>query len=145
MTRTHKTKSTGSSRKQKIEKVQKGRKGVKIAKKASPDASSDEKKRKRRYRPGTVALREIGRYQKSTKLLMSKGPLRRLVRSISEKYSSKGVRFTGKSFVAIQEAVEDRLLGTLRLANDICTYSGRMTMSANDVMLAHKIRKGEVV
>lgn len=35
---------------------------------------------KKRYKPGTVALREIRRYQKSTDLLLLKTPFQRLVR-----------------------------------------------------------------
>ena len=44
-------------------------------------ASGDEK-RKIRFRPGTVALREIRRYQKSTRNLLPRAPFHRLVRSI---------------------------------------------------------------
>ena len=39
-----------------------------------------------RYRPGTVALREIRRYQKSTELLIRKLPFQRLVREIAQKF-----------------------------------------------------------
>ena len=38
-----------------------------------------EQKKKRRFRPGMVALREIRRYQKSMELLIRKLPFRRLV------------------------------------------------------------------
>ena len=37
---------------------------------------------KKRYRPGTVALREILKYQKSTDLLIRKLPFQRLVKEI---------------------------------------------------------------
>ena len=37
----------------------------------------------RRFRPGTVALREIRRYQKSTDLLIRKLPFQRIVREIA--------------------------------------------------------------
>jgi hypothetical protein len=40
-----------------------------------------------RFRPGTVALREIRRYQKSTELLILKLPFQRLVREISVDYN----------------------------------------------------------
>ena len=43
-------------------------------------------KRPHRYRPGTVALREIRRYQKSTELLCRKGPFRRLVREVAQDF-----------------------------------------------------------
>ena len=43
--------------------------------------SRDAPAKKRRYRPGTVALREIRRYQKSTDLLLRKLPFARVVRA----------------------------------------------------------------
>ena len=41
-----------------------------------------------RYRPGTVALREIRRYQKSTELLIRKLPFQRLVRELAQEYKT---------------------------------------------------------
>ena len=41
-------------------------------------------KKPHRYRPGTVALREIRRYQKSTELLIRRLPFQRLVREIAQ-------------------------------------------------------------
>uniref|UniRef100_A0A671S087 Histone H3 n=1 Tax=Sinocyclocheilus anshuiensis TaxID=1608454 RepID=A0A671S087_9TELE len=41
-------------------------------------------KKPHRYRPGTVALREIRRYQKCTELLIRKLPFQRLVREIAQ-------------------------------------------------------------
>jgi len=45
----------------------------------SADYAAAPQRRKPRYKPGTVALREIRRYQKSTELLMAKLPFSRLV------------------------------------------------------------------
>lgn len=39
-------------------------------------------RKKHRYRPGTVALREIRKYQKSTDLLLAKLPFSRVVRGV---------------------------------------------------------------
>ena len=39
-----------------------------------------------RYRPGTVALREIRRYQKTSELLIRKLPFSRLVREIAQDF-----------------------------------------------------------
>ena len=47
------------------------------------------KKKPHRYRPGTVALREIRRYQKSTKLLIRRLPFQRLVREIAQDLKRK--------------------------------------------------------
>jgi histone H3 len=44
--------------------------------------SQDADRKKNRFRPGTVALREIKRYQKSTSMLLPRAPFQRLVRNI---------------------------------------------------------------
>jgi histone H3 len=47
--------------------------------------------------PGTVALREIRRYQKSGDLLIKKLPFQRLVREIAQNYKQAAeLRFQGK-------------------------------------------------
>ncbi|THU60034.1 hypothetical protein C4D60_Mb07t08370 [Musa balbisiana] len=43
-------------------------------------------KKPHRFRPGTVALREIRKYQKSTELLIRKLPFQRLVREIAQDF-----------------------------------------------------------
>ena len=50
-------------------------------------------KKPHRYRPGTVALREIRRYQKSTDLLIRKLPFQRLVREIVQQNHGIQYRF----------------------------------------------------
>ncbi|KAL7501777.1 hypothetical protein ACHAXN_000129, partial [Cyclotella atomus] len=62
-------------------------------------------KKPHRYRPGTVALREIRRYQKSTDLLVRRLPFYRLVREIAADYK-KDLRFQRFAILAMQEAAE---------------------------------------
>ena len=50
----------------------------KVARKSAPNSGGGMKK-PHRYRPGTVALREIRKYQKSTNLLLRRQPFQRLV------------------------------------------------------------------
>ena len=50
-----------------------------IAVKAPCKPPSQQLKKKRRFRPGTVALREICQYQKSTKLLIRRAPFQRVI------------------------------------------------------------------
>merc|ERR1712179_503794 len=57
-----------------------GQLATKAARKSAPATGGV--KKPHRYRPGTVALREIRRYQKSTELLLRKPPFQRLVREI---------------------------------------------------------------
>uniref|UniRef100_A0A8K9VB82 Histone H3 n=1 Tax=Oncorhynchus mykiss TaxID=8022 RepID=A0A8K9VB82_ONCMY len=63
-----------------------------------------------RYRPGTVALREIRRYQKSTELLIRKLPFQRLVREIAQDFKTD-LRFQSSAVMALQEASEAYLVG----------------------------------
>jgi Core histone H2A/H2B/H3/H4 len=49
-------------------------------------------KKPHRFRPGTVALREIRKYQKSTELLIRKLPFQRLVREIAQDFKVCGRR-----------------------------------------------------
>lgn len=62
-------------------------------------------KRPHRFRPGTVALREIRRYQKSTELLIRKLPFQRLVRELAHEYKAD-LRFQSSALLAIHEAAE---------------------------------------
>jgi histone H3 len=66
-------------------------------------------KKPHRYRPGTVALREIRRYQKSTELLIRKLPFQRLVREIAQDFKTD-LRFQSSAIGALQEAVEAYLV-----------------------------------
>lgn len=47
-----------------------------------PRQQPNQERRPHRYRPGTVALREIRRYQRSTNLLIPRMAFQRLVREI---------------------------------------------------------------
>ena len=62
-------------------------------------------KKPHRYRPGTVALREVRKYQKSTELLIRKLPFQRFVRDIADSCKSD-LRFQYGALVAVQEAAE---------------------------------------
>ena len=65
-----------------------------------------------RYRPGTVALREIRRYQKSTELLIRKLPFQRLVREIAQEFKTD-LRFQGSAVLALQEASEAYIVSSV--------------------------------
>jgi histone H3 len=73
----------------------------KIARKSAP--SNIGVKKPHRFRPGTVALREIRKYQKSTDLLIRRLPFQRLVRDIAREYKGD-LRFQSSSISALQEA-----------------------------------------
>jgi histone H3 len=95
--------------------------------------------RPHRFRPGSCALREIRRYQKSTELLIRKRPFERLVRDISSEYRGN-LRFTRTSIEALQEVTEAYLVGLFEDANLIAIHSKRVTVSSRDMSLARRIR-----
>ena len=76
----------------------------------------------RRFRPGTVALREIRKFQKSTNLLIPKLPFRRLVRQLTQDVSPDK-RFQETALLALQEASEAYLTGLLEDANTCAIHS----------------------
>ncbi|CAN0505536.1 unnamed protein product [Rangifer tarandus platyrhynchus] len=92
-----------------------------------------------RYRPGTVALREIRRYQKSTELLIRKLPFQRLVREIAQDFKTD-LRFQSAAIGALQEASEAYLVGLFEDTNLCAIHAKRVTIMPKDIQLARHIR-----
>ena len=84
----------------------------------------------RRYRPGTVALREIRKYQKSTELLLRKLPFARLVREIANMLTSDPMRWTAEALLALQDATEDFMVHLFEDCNLCAIHAKRVTISA---------------
>ena len=91
-----------------------------------------------RYRPGTVALREI-RNQKSTELPILKLPFQRLVRAIAQ-YFKTDMRFQSSAVLALQEAAEAYLVGLFEDTNLAAIHAKRVTIMPKDIQLARRIR-----
>ncbi|CDW75277.1 UNKNOWN [Stylonychia lemnae] len=96
-------------------------------------------KKPHRFRPGTVALREIRRFQKSTELLIRKLPFQRLVREIAQEYKSD-LRFQSQAVLALQEAAEAYLVGLFEDTNLCAIHAKRVTIMPKDIQLARRIR-----
>ena len=96
-------------------------------------------KRKHRYRPGTLALREIRHYQKKTNLLIKRTPFARLVREIAQGYMQE-LRFQNSAIGALQEAAEAYLVGLFEDTNLCAIHSKRITIMPRDIQLARRIR-----
>ena len=98
-------------------------------------------KKPHRYRPGTVALREIRRYQKSTDLLIRKAPFLRLYREILINDLEKtDFRVRAESALALQEATEAYLVGLFEDTNLCAIHAKRVTIMPKDIQLARRIR-----
>ena len=109
-----------------------------VAKKKTAPAEGGMKKQ-RRFRPGTVALREIKRYQKATLLLLAKAPFQRFVRAICDGIDGQ-LRFQSQALLALQEAAESYLTGIFEDSNLCAIHANRVTVMKKDVELARRIR-----
>lgn len=118
-----------------------GKKLVFTSGEAKPPTSGGIRK-PHRFRPGTVALREIRRYQKSTELLIRKLPFQRLVREIAqnETRATDGVRFQTAALGALQEAAEAYLVGLFEDTNLCAIHAKRVTIMPQDMRLARRMR-----
>ncbi|POY75279.1 hypothetical protein BMF94_1649 [Rhodotorula taiwanensis] len=98
-------------------------------------------KKPHRWRPGTVALREIRRYQKSTELLIRKLPFQRLCREIAETLGGGHMyRWQGSALQALQEAAEDYLVDLFSDCNLCAIHAKRVTIQPKDMQLARRLR-----
>ncbi|PRW32880.1 histone H3 [Chlorella sorokiniana] len=110
---------------------------TKAARKSAPATGGV--KKPHRYRPGTVALREIRKYQKSTELLIRKLPFQRLVREIAQDFKTD-LRFQSSAVLALQEAAEAYLVGLFEDTNLCAIHAKRVTIMPKDIQLARRIR-----
>ena len=108
-------------------------------KKSEPKKLTKGSTKPTKFRPGTVALRDIKRYRKGTEMLIRKLPFQRLVREIAQT-SKDGVRFAASAVLAMQEATEAHLVN---LFADTCLcaiHGGRVTIQPRDLQLARRLR-----
>lgn len=99
--------------------------------------------RKHRFRPGTRALWEIRKYQRSTDLLIRKLPFARLVRDIAlQQAGPEGttLRWQASALVALQEASENYLVRLFEDSNLCAIHAKRVTVMNRDIQLARRIR-----
>lgn len=92
-----------------------------------------------RFRPGTVALRMIRRYQKSTELLIRKLPFQRLVREVAQDFKTD-IRFQSHAILALQEASEAYIVGLFEATNLCAIHAKRVTIMPKDMQLARRMR-----
>ena len=105
-------------------------------------------KRSHRYRPGTVSLREIKRFQKTSNCLtLPKFPFERYTRSIikelenSSNFSSKDapLKVSKELFITLQYFVEQRIVSLLQKAGMVAIHAGRVKLLASDIALVKTI------
>ncbi|KAB1262005.1 histone H3.1 [Camelus dromedarius] len=102
---------------------------TKAARKSAPATGGV--KKPHRYRPGTVALREIRRYQVH-ELLIRKLPFHSDFKT--------DLRFHSSAVMALQEACEAYLVGLFEDTNLCAIHAKRVTIMPKDIQLARRIR-----
>ena len=103
-----------------------------------PTQKKTSEEKKRRYRPGTLALREIQKYQKSMELLIQKLPFMRLVQEIGQQFLM-GIKFQGTAVMALQEVSEAYLISLFE-DSSLCTiHAKHCTVMPKDMRLARRI------
>ena len=116
-------------------------------------AGADGQRRRRRFKRGTVALREIRRFQNTHELLIRKAPFGRLLREVCNgickerqkdpNYKAKDCpfRFQSTAVLASQEAAEAGLVTTMDSANLAAIHSKRVTLMPKDMQLVKRIHE----
>ncbi|TNY17709.1 histone H3 [Rhodotorula diobovata] len=109
-------------------------------------AAQSASRKTHRFRPGTVALREIRHYQKSTDLLLRRLPFARLVREIATEFfededgQGVGLRWQSSALLALQEATEAYLVHLFEDSNLCALHAKRVTIMQRDMQLVRRIR-----
>ena len=99
-------------------------------------------KKKHRFKPGTVALREIRKFQRSTEILTKKAPFRRVLEQICREDADMSEQFRFQSDIVplLQEAAQSHLIQVMEDANLCTIHAKRITVKPIDVQLARRVR-----
>lgn len=92
-----------------------------------------------RFRPGTRAIMEIRKFQRSTEFLIRRLPFARLVKSITTTFHHS-LRWRVDAIEALQHSAEDFLVNLLTDANLCAIHAKRVTIMPRDLYLARRIR-----
>ena len=112
-----------------------------LAARKRPPVATATVKKPHRHRPGTVALREIRRYQKSTELLVPKAPISRVVKEILyDLCNTDPYKMQSLALAAVHEASEAFTVGLMEDANLCAIHGKRVGVIPKDIQLARRIR-----
>ena len=91
-------------------------------------------KKTMRWRPGTVALRDIKRYQGTTNMLLRRLPFQKLVREICQDWKSD-TKWAASALLALQEATEGFMIKLFESMNLVAIHGNRVTVLKKDFSL----------
>lgn len=100
-------------------------------------------KKKRRWRQGTVALREIRRQQKSVELIIPDAPFMRLVREVISEGAlapASPQKITREAYLALKEGAESYLIDLFRDVQTSAVSHQRKGIFSRDLWLALRLR-----
>ena len=116
-----------------------------LARKAARQPAPSKVVKPHRYRPGTRALMEIRKFQKTPDLLVAKSAFKRVVKEVTtelrEKEGGDDVRYRPDAILALQEATEALLVELFEDANLLALHSKRVTINRKDLLLAVRMRR----
>jgi histone H3 len=135
--KTKSKKNTKEKSKKKTKEVTKAKKTSDGKRKTAPAAGGV--KKPHRFKPGTVALREIRRYQKSTDLLIRRLPFQRLVREIAQDFHTD-LRFALATIEVLQSVLESIIVTILEGANMAAIHASRTSIQPKDIQFARRLR-----
>ena len=103
----------------------------------------------RRYRPGTVALREIRRYQTSTDLLIPKLNFQRLIKEIlhvecKELHLGHSKKIQSTAVLALQHAAEQYVTELFEKSQQAAIHGKRVTVVPQDLQLVLNFRGDDI-
>ena len=96
-----------------------------------------------RFRPGTVAIREIKKYQKmSDCLTFSKSPFERLVRNLTFTLNNSiNIKISKDVFIILQHFIEQYIISIIKDSNAAAIHSGRLKLILSDIEFICNIKK----
>ena len=109
---------------------------VKKPRKRTQNSNNDdnEEKRKHRYRPGTVSIREIKKLQKNSSVLtFAKYPFEKLIRKIVDNHTNEQIKISKEVFITIQYFMEQQLIQLLQQSNFAAIHAGRVKLLSSDI------------
>ena len=101
--------------------------------------------RPHKFRPGTVSIREIRRFQKiSNCLIFSKFPFGNIVRQIVDFHYKSDIKLkiSKNVFIILQYFIEQKIVSILRNANFAAIHAGRIKLIPMDIQFVSSILDG---
>jgi len=108
-------------------------------------AKKEEKAHERkphRFRAGTVALREIKKYQKDVQNMIPNLPFQRLIQQLTKQLTPSEIRWSVKAMNVIHEAAEAYLIGLLENSKLLADHRNHVTVMDQDMSVASRIKDG---